>query len=58
MYGTAEKLVVLVPHEVGFRLKCLPVPGAVPKSVMSCELIVVSSPEVEFGMLLMTVLRP
>ena len=36
----------------------LPVPGAVPKRVMSWELIVVSSPEVELGMSLMTVFRP
>ncbi len=36
----------------------LPVPGVIPKRVMSSELIVVGSPWVVFGILLMTVLRP
>ena len=58
-YGTAVKWVVCGPgHEVGFRMNGFPVAGAVPNRVMSWELIVVGSPEVEFGMSLMTVLRP
>src|SRR5262245_45863533 len=57
-WGTAEKLVVCCLHEVGLRMNGLPVPGAIPNSVMSCELMVVSNPDVEFGMLLMIVLSP
>ncbi len=37
----AEKVVVLVPHEVGFRMNGLPVPGPIPKRVMSWESMVV-----------------
>src|SRR5215471_10984309 len=39
-------------------MKCFPVPGAVPRRVMSWELIVVGIPCVELGMSLMTVSRP
>ena len=58
VWGTAVKFVVLLPHDVGLRMNGWPVPGAVPNRVMSCELIVVSRPEVEFGMSLITVFRP
>ena len=55
----AVKWVVCGPgHEVGLRMNGLPVAGAVPNRVMSWELIVVGSPEVVFGMSLITVFRP
>ena len=52
------KLIVWLSHEVGIPHERLAGPGATPKRVMSCELIVVGSPWVELGMSLMIVFSP
>ena len=65
-YGVAEKVTVLGVHWVGLRLNPLPVPGAVPNSVIVWELMWVGSDAsgggsgvgVVLGMSLMTVSRP